>query len=188
MTRVSDGRSVKFVAQVLSYIPRPDRVIKTGVIAPYPVRQYDPVYLARQNIWPFIQGVRGVGPVWKQPQPEEIVAAAAKVANNAMSGLGSARVKVGGKRYKIVPGKPPRSAVEGQIQRAAHAIMQGKPAQIRAAGRVVSISPDLGRAMWARRNAFSTGTVWDMIRARQRLYRMGKHPGRGFAYGRMKID
>jgi len=140
----------------LSYVPRPDRVTKTGVIAPYPVRQYDPVYLARQTIWPFLQGIRGVSAVWA-PQPHEIVAAANKVVDKAMSGglggLGSRTVgvKVGGRKYRIRLGKPARSTVEARVQQAAYAIAQGRPFNMQSSGGVTTFMPSASRAAWARR-------------------------------------
>ncbi len=180
------------MAMQLSYLPRPDRVTSTGVIAPYPIRQYDPVYLARKTIWPFIQGIRPVGPVWTPKQhaeaaPEQIVAAAIQVANKM--GLGQnvhapVKVNVGRRKVKIRPAAAPRSKTEAQIQRAAAMIMRGKPFVVTSAGRTMKVRPDLWNAFWQRRRAFSTGTTWDIIAARQRLMRMGKHPGRGYAYGR----
>ena len=48
------------MAMVMSYI-RPDRVTATGVIAPYPVRQQNPVAIARETVNPFIAGIRQMG-------------------------------------------------------------------------------------------------------------------------------
>jgi hypothetical protein len=181
------------MAMHLSYLPRPDRVTATGVIAPYPIRQYDPVYLARKTIWPFIQGIRPVGPVWKpQPQPEEIVAAAMKVANTM--GLGQnvqtpVKVQVGRQKVKIRPGKAPRSQMEAKIQQCAYQIMRGKPFMVKSAGRCKRVDPDLMQAFWRRRQAFSRGSIWNIIAARQNLYRIdNKVAGLGRFRRGLEID
>jgi len=48
------------MAMVMSFI-RPDRVTATGVVAPYPVRQQNPVSIARETVNPFISGIRRMG-------------------------------------------------------------------------------------------------------------------------------
>jgi hypothetical protein len=172
------------MAMTVQYLPRPDRVTATGVIAPYPVRQFSPVTLAQQTIWPFITGVRGVGPTWQEPQPEEIVEAATKVAKKALSGsLGAARVKINGKTEKVALNSRPATPVAAQVQQAAALITQGEAFSVRSAGRALHVRGDLHRAVLQRNTAYATGSVWDMIKARRRLYRMGGHPGRGHAYG-----
>ena len=81
----ADGAGSHVHAQSL----RPDRVIKTGVIEPYPIQQWDPMQIAQQILAPFItdnSAAQGPG-VSSDPSPEEIVDQARNYATAVRQGL-----------------------------------------------------------------------------------------------------
>lgn len=51
----------------ISVMLRPDRVTATGVVAPYPVREENPVKVAQNTVNPFIYGIRSGGPALSGP-------------------------------------------------------------------------------------------------------------------------
>jgi len=63
----------------ISVTIRPDRVTATGVIAPYPIEQRNPVAIARQTINPFVQGIRSTGPQLSGPNQIATVVAAPRM-------------------------------------------------------------------------------------------------------------
>jgi hypothetical protein len=147
-----------------SYV-RPDRVMSTGVIAPYPIRTTSPVTVARQTINPFVNEVRAVGPT---------------------RGLGSSdadarRLRAAGRR--VTRGVP-------QMVRMGNrpiAMRNGRPrVASRAAQRVVSQTKLTGRLTYLMRaaraghrvnQAKSRGTSWDMIHAKQHQLHALWRPG-----------
>ena len=148
--------------------PRPDRVIKTGVIAPYPIRQCNPVALARQTIQPFINDIRPMGPQLNV----SLVGGGLGVSISSVQVFGAA------------PGAPgvkfPRLPSNGitQAQQMAVAVRRGVPVPMRmgtppmAAARGILPGPghyeyDVGRAQYRYNQAAARGTVWDILRARQ---------------------
>ncbi len=140
--------------QTIRY-PRPDRVTKTGVIAPYPIRQCDPVKLARNTIRPFINDIRPMGPQL----------------DVSLVGLGAA------------PGAPgvhlPQSPATMAMQMACAARrtapmppQRGIPPMMAAMRRhlmpngMLRYEYDAGRAQYAYNQAAARGTIWDILRAR----------------------
>jgi len=108
---------------------RPDRVMATGVVQPYPVASYPPE-VALQTVESFTGDVRqGNGELGSAPggrnlmQPEEIAMLAQRVAVAAANG------------YKF-----PRS-IDPRVVQAANYLLEGKPFVIRAAGRAALIQP-----------------------------------------------
>lgn len=146
--------------------PRPDRVTKTGVIAPYPIRQYSPVALARNTIRPFINDVRPGGP--------QLGAApgAPGVSLPPMSANAQAGYRAAKRAHALVRGLP--VAPDMTINRMVSATV------------VTSVPPglryefDVARAQHNFNQATSRGTVWDIINARQQKVgwmRRGKRVG-----------
>lgn len=102
---------------------RPDRVYATGVIQPYPVGM-DPAEIARKTIDGFVRFIRPAGPaVQAEMQPEEVAAAAKRLAD------------------ALRQGKVTRGYVDDRLRRAAQYIIEGRTFQIRAAGRMVLVRP-----------------------------------------------
>ena len=174
------------MALSITYV-RPDRVTKTGVIAPYPIRQNDPVALARNVLGPFIRGIRGSGPVYQNPQP------------GTMAG---AMLQGGGHpQYVMMPGMP--SGFAAQVIHRAKSATKGRPgvqhmgnraiamrnrrphvaAAIgpqtvrRASGGLPRYQYDAARADYRWEQAAARGSVWDMIFSKQREMRLLRRPG-----------
>lgn len=179
------------MALSMTYV-RPDRVIKTGVIAPYPIRQYSPVALARNVIRPFINGIRPNGPVYQNPQPQTMAGAMA-----GSMAYGVRHMSPGaGRQIRPVQmfGSPAPSMPSSFLNRVlakARGVTQGLPGMVRMGNRPVVMRnqrphvatagprvvhsaaqglPQQGPAQAAYRweQAASRGTMWDMTFARQR--------------------
>lgn len=109
---------------------RPDRVIATSVVAPYPVAE-GPVSLAQKVLSKFLTAVgAGGGPqLGADMQPEEIAAKAAKLSSAMRQGF-----------------KPPRG-VDQRLLHAAQMISAGHSFTIRSAGRAAMVS-SRGSSAW----------------------------------------
>lgn len=118
---------------------RPDRVYKTGVIAPYAVG-YGPGNIARNVLSNFIRSVRPIGPTLRgEMQPEEIASRAKRVADAMARGI-----------------KPPK-ATDPRLMQAARMILQGRSFRIHSAGRsalVRATSPSSWAALNQRNPAY----------------------------------
>lgn len=154
----ANGQAVRY--------PRPDRVTKTGVIAPYPIRKCDPVTLARNTIRPFINDIRPMGPQLNV----SLVGGNLGTTIQLVGAPGAPGVKL--------PTLP--SAGISQAQQMAISVRQGIPfpasrgIPIAAAAR--NIAPrggplqyeyNAGRAQYGYNQASARGTIWDILRARQ---------------------
>jgi hypothetical protein len=120
---------------------RPDRVMATGVINPYPVNAYPPE-VAVQTVERFTRDVRPAGPMLgdsrggrRELQPEEFAMAAQRIAVAAASG-------------KVFP-----RSLDPRLRQAANLIIEGKPFVIRSAGRAAYV------------RASSPGSWVDRVRA-----------------------
>lgn len=122
---------------------RPDAVMKTGVIEPMWIRQVSPVDMARHTIDPFIDSVRGRGPaVSPSPQPEQIAAAAVKVAKQFREGK-DAVIAVGLDKVKVTPDNAASiGGVVGFIAQAAAKLSRGETVSIEAMGRRLIVRPE----------------------------------------------
>jgi hypothetical protein len=122
---------------------RPDAVMKTGVIEPMWIRQVSPVDMARHTIDPFIDSVRGRGPaVSPSPEPEQIAAAAAKVAKQFAEGK-DAIIAVGVDKVRVAPGQGALiGGIVGLIAQAAEKLARGESVAIDAMGRRLIVRSD----------------------------------------------
>lgn len=157
----ADGRPVPY--------PRPDRVTKTGVIAPYPIRQYSPVALARNTIVPFVNGVRPMG-----PQLSGLGAApgAPGVSMPPMSSYALAGARAMQNAHALVKGLPHVPAMDMQRSVSAQQVAPYPPG--------LRYEFNAARAQYCYNQAAARGTVWDIIKARQNklgLMRRGKRAG-----------
>ena len=112
---------------------RPDRVIATSVVAPYPVAE-GPVALAQKVLSRFLSAVGGgngglSGSLGADMQPEEIASKAAKLSAAMRQGF-----------------KPPRG-VDRRLLHAAQMISSGHSFTIRSAGRAAMVS-SRGSSAW----------------------------------------
>lgn len=171
----------------MTYV-RPDRVTRTSVIAPYPIRQNDPVALARNVLIPFINGIRPTGPVYQNPQPQTMAGAMLQ---------GSAHPQ-----YVMMPNMP--TGFTAQVISQAKGATKGlpgmqyvgnRPIAIRnerpsvaaamgpmivnqvSQGQIPQYQYDAARAGYRWEQAAKRGTVWDMIFSKQREMRLLRRPG-----------
>jgi hypothetical protein len=109
---------------------RPDRVIKTGVIQPYPIEAH-PVRVARMTIKAFTQSVRPEGAIVRsEMQPEEIAMHAKRIADAMAQGVRM----------------PP--STDQRLLMAAQYILQGKPFVIKSAGRAAIVKAATSPSSW----------------------------------------
>lgn len=119
---------------------RPDRVTKTGVIAPYPI-EAGPANIAQRVIRNFTRFIRGEGPqVQSDMEPEEVARAAVRIAT----------AKRQGKTFSGV--------VDSRLMAAADLINAGVPFTITCNGRSVfvrrqSLAPSSTNALVTRNPA-----------------------------------
>lgn len=106
---------------------RPDRIIRTGVIEPYPLQKFNPTKVAQAILQPFVHSVVGPGPagpsIGVEPPPETIVAMARDLAVAMKAGI------------------RPRAGVAPQLLRAARNIAEGRAFTIKARGRELLVKP-----------------------------------------------
>lgn len=114
---------------------RPDAIISTGVIQPFPIQRQDPDQVARATVKSFTQEFRPSGPQTRpEMQPEEIAKTAERVATAMRAGR---RMPAG---------------TDARLMQAAKYIMEGKPFVIRSAGRAAVIrarGPSSWEALYA---------------------------------------
>jgi hypothetical protein len=124
---------------------RPDMVGYTGVWEPYPIRQRNPVDIARQTINPFINGIRpsGVLIAEPQPEPEHIAQAAIAVVMQWARGQ-AANISCNGKNVKAKATDqqvaPPGSVAQSVVD-TAKLLARGVPATVTSRGRSVVARP-----------------------------------------------
>ena len=106
-----------------SPLPRPDLVISTGRVQPYPLAE-GPGNLARGVLAEILGKLRLIGPIVSQEAaPEEIAMAANRLAIAMAAG------------YQV-----PKYVAPGLV-RAAILITRGEPFQIQSAGRSITVTP-----------------------------------------------
>ncbi len=102
---------------------RPDRIIRTGVIEPYPLTEWNPLEIARKVLEPFAQMGPGGAGVPADPSPEEIVEQARNYAAVARQGV------------KMPPW------LSRQAMAAIAALLKGVPFVVTAQGRSLLVKP-----------------------------------------------
>ena len=169
------------MALSITYV-RPDRVIKTGVIAPYPIRTDDPVALARNVVGQFVNSITANGPVYQNPQPQTMagamLAAAAPQGQymqmpNMPSGFAAQIISRGQAARREAPG--PVSMGNRQVAMRngfPQVANMGQQVIANTAGTLPRAQYDAARAQYRWAQATSRGSVWDRIFARQREMRM----------------
>ncbi len=104
---------------------RPDRIIKTGVIEPYPLQQFNPLEVARRILLPFASmDPSTVGPqVPTDPTPESVVEIANTYANAMRQGI-----------------RPP-NWLPRPVMQAITALVRGVPFTVTSQGRTLLVKP-----------------------------------------------
>jgi len=144
--------------------------MRTGVVAPYPVRTARPVDVARATVGPFVSAVRQVGtslsgPVAPASQGES-VAAKARAIRNALPNVS---LRVGPRPVATRPEMPRTGSVHAN--QVLHRTRTYGARQF-----------DAANAAYKLHQARATGSIWDIIFARQYQLRMERRPGWKMGY------
>lgn len=137
---------------------RPDRVYRTGVIEPYDIG-VSPDAAARASAVVSTDMVRPPNIPTAGPRAE---------VTNKLSGLGAVSVPMPARTaVNVRPTSPP--AEMPSIPALPFVAKPLPPAAVQGKG-IARQAPDISRYIQAQNRAYATGSIWDQIAARQKLY------------------